>query len=177
MRSPVAVLLLSIFLLLTVSCCDDVPSGTGDDKPGLQRGDTAVSTLVVYMMAENSLAGFAATDIEEIRRGTVSVPADSRLFVFVDDRENPRLLQFKNSDDGVVEQVLHAYIPDIAGKERRKDHASKAGLIGVEGMEKEELIRILSPFISDATPQKDAKMITKVDFYMDKMTYSFKWSV
>ena len=68
------------------------------------------------------------------------------------------------------DKIHNLYIPKIEGKERRKDHASKAGLLGVEGMEKDELIRILSPFRSDATPQKDAKMITKVDFYQDKLT-------
>ena len=31
-------------------------------------------------------------------------------------------------------QVKHAYIPDIAGKERRKRTASKEGKLGVEGM-------------------------------------------
>ena len=68
------------------------------------------------------------------------------------------------------DKIHNLYIPKIEGKERRKDHVSKAGLIGVEGMEKEELIRILSPFRSDASPQKDTKMITKVDFFQDKLT-------
>lgn len=68
------------------------------------------------------------------------------------------------------DKIHNLYIPKIEGKEKRKDHASKAGLLGVEGMEKEELIRILSPFASDAIPKKDSKMITKVDFYQDKLT-------
>lgn len=68
------------------------------------------------------------------------------------------------------EKIHNLYIPKIEGKERRKDHASKAGLLGVEGMEKEELIKILSPFISDKEPIKPAKMITKVDFFQDKLT-------
>ena len=68
------------------------------------------------------------------------------------------------------EKIHNLYIPKIEGKERRKDHASKAGLLGVEGMEKEELIKILSPFISDKEPIKPTKMITKVDFFQDKLT-------
>ena len=68
------------------------------------------------------------------------------------------------------DKIHNLYIPKIEGKEKRKDHASKAGLLGVEGMEKEELIRILSPFASDALSEKDSKMITKVDFYQDKLT-------
>lgn len=35
------------------------------------------------------------------------------------------------------EQIYHAYIPDVYGKERRKANISKEGKLGVEGMEKE----------------------------------------
>ena len=68
------------------------------------------------------------------------------------------------------EKIHNLYIPKIWGKERRKDHASKEGLLGVEGMERDELIRILSPFATDKPAQKGGKMITKVDFYQDKLT-------
>ena len=37
-------------------------------------------------------------------------------------------------------QVKHAYIPDVAGKERRKRTASKEGKLGVEGMRPEVLL-------------------------------------
>lgn len=116
MRCSAVYLIQSLLLFFTVSCRDCLPAG-GDEDVGLQKGDTAVRTLVVYMMAENSLAGFAATDIGEIRKGTASVPADSRLFVFVDDRENPRLFQFRNSEGGVVEEVLHNYANDFCSSD------------------------------------------------------------
>ena len=35
------------------------------------------------------------------------------------------------------EQVKHAYIPEIVGKERRKAAPSKEGLLGVEGVDKQ----------------------------------------
>ena len=40
-------------------------------------------------------------------------------------------------------QVKHAYIPDVAGKERRKRTASKEGKLGVEGMRPEVLLEAL----------------------------------
>ena len=40
-------------------------------------------------------------------------------------------------------QVKHAYIPDVAGKERRKRTASKEGKLGVEGMPPEVLLSAL----------------------------------
>jgi len=47
----------------------------------------------------------------------------------------------KGSISGGV--VKHAYIPEIEGKERRKTEASKAGLLGVEGMAEKTLIDAL----------------------------------
>lgn len=39
--------------------------------------------------------------------------------------------------------VLHAYVPDLPGKERRKTAPGKEGLLGVEGMRPEILLRAL----------------------------------
>ena len=62
-------------------------------------------------------------------------------------------------------RVHHLHIPKIEGKEKRKVHSSRSGLIGVEGMDKETLLRLLEPFRIDAEPQKEQKMITKLDFF------------
>ena len=39
--------------------------------------------------------------------------------------------------------VFHAYIPDVPGKERRKDKPGKEGKLGVEGMRQEVLLQAL----------------------------------
>ena len=46
---------------------------------------------------------------------------------------------------GIVppEQVKHAFIPDVPGKERRKSSPSREGKLGVEGMKPEVLLRAL----------------------------------
>lgn len=41
------------------------------------------------------------------------------------------------------EQIKHAYIPDIAGKERRKSAPGKEGKLGVEGMRPEVILECL----------------------------------
>lgn len=41
------------------------------------------------------------------------------------------------------EQIKHAYIPEIRGKEKRKSVSGKEGLLGVEGMETEVLLDAL----------------------------------
>ena len=75
------------------------------------------------------------------------------------------------------EKIYNLYIPKIEGKERRKSRPSAAGTLGVEGMEREVLLRIFAPFVlsecdNDGAPvtPKSREMITKVDFYADKLT-------
>lgn len=41
------------------------------------------------------------------------------------------------------DQLKHAYIPDIAGKERRKSAPGKEGKLGVEGMKPEVIVQAL----------------------------------
>ena len=79
--------------------------------------------------------------------------------------------------NGIIpkDKIYNVYIPKVKGKEKRKSAPSKEGLLGVEGLGREELVRVLSPFIvKDGEFNKkslqDKEMITKVDFYMDKLT-------
>lgn len=68
------------------------------------------------------------------------------------------------------EKIHNLYIPQIAGKESRKRKASASGNLGVEGMDKDTILHLLSPFIDGQNTQNSAKMITKVDFFSDKLT-------
>ena len=66
--------------------------------------------------------------------------------------------------------VRHAYIPDIEGRERRKHRASKAGLLGVEGMSPEviiEALRLAGATFEDgnSSPEGAGQPITKADMY------------
>lgn len=67
------------------------------------------------------------------------------------------------------DRVTHLYIPAIRGKERRKTHAGKAGLLGVEGMETDTLRALLAPFADDA-PARPSGGVTKQDFYRDGLS-------
>ena len=48
------------------------------------------------------------------------------------------------------DRLIELYIPQIEGKEKRKDKPSAEGYLGVEGMEKELLCALLAPYLSDA---------------------------
>lgn len=68
------------------------------------------------------------------------------------------------------DKIHNLYIPKVKGKESRKRKPSKSGNLGVEGMDKETILRLLAPFIDGQKAKKDGKMITKVDFFTDKLT-------
>ena len=62
--------------------------------------------------------------------------------------------------------LKHAYIPDIAGKERRKAAPGKEGLLGVEGMTPQvilECLRRAGATVENEEPAKQSTGITKLD--------------
>ena len=70
------------------------------------------------------------------------------------------------------ERVHNAYIPRVEGKEKRKTRASRSGLLGVEGMSREVLERVLAPFVIDGgrgelSSKNEQREITKLDFFLD----------
>ena len=65
--------------------------------------------------------------------------------------------------------VLHAYMPDLPGKEKRKTAPGKEGLLGVEGMTPEILLKALrdagAEFADGSTPPPAREPITKQDLF------------
>lgn len=68
------------------------------------------------------------------------------------------------------DKIHNLYIPKVEGKEARKKKPSKAGTMGVEGMEKDVILRLLEPFTEGKNQENVGKMITKVDFFLDKLS-------
>ena len=63
-------------------------------------------------------------------------------------------------------RVLHAYVPDVYGKEKRKAHPSKEGKLGVEGVPEEVLLRALTEAgIGVDTVEQPSDPITKMDLF------------
>lgn len=63
------------------------------------------------------------------------------------------------------EQIKNVYIPDIFGKEKRKNAPSKEGKLGVEGMTKEVILASLEKAGVSSTSSVYDNPITTVDFY------------
>lgn len=63
------------------------------------------------------------------------------------------------------EQIKNVYIPDVFGKEKRKNAPSKEGKLGVEGMTKEVIVEALSKAGITSSKSVCSDPVTTVDFY------------
>lgn len=113
--------------------------------------------------------GFAVYTNEDFVKTIQELAKKTGIVIFTDsDSAGMRIRNFikQKITDG---SVKHAYIPDIKGKERRKREASKEGLLGVEGMTEEVIIKALRDAgceIDKAVSKKKVSGITKADLYM-----------
>ena len=96
--------------------------------------------------------------------------ASERGLVILTDSDSAGMV-IRNHLQGSIpaEQMRHAYIPPIAGKERRKATASKEGLLGVEGMDNAVVIAALeragAVFEDDGVAPPQTMQLTKGDLY------------
>lgn len=68
-------------------------------------------TVLVYMAAENSLSygTFHEQDIDEMLQAVGDIPANSRLLVYLDDTDLPRIISIERGKAGAVSKVLQSY--------------------------------------------------------------------
>ena len=66
-----------------------------------------------------------------------------------------------------ADRLWHVYMPDVYGKERRKDAPSKEGKLGVEGMRTEALLKAFACVIETQETKGRKQEITKLDLYRD----------
>lgn len=104
------------------------------------------------------------------KRRLLKTLAETRGLIVLTDSDGAGFL-IRNHIRGLVDPKLvkHAYIPDISGKERRKEKASKEGKLGVEGMRPEVLIEALKragATFDDSPAEQRPAQITKADLYV-----------
>jgi Small primase-like proteins (Toprim domain) len=114
------------------------------------------------------VGGFGVFSDPALRRFLQKLAGDRGLLLLTD--SDAAGFKIRGYLAGLVppDQILHAYIPDIYGKEARKQAPSKEGKLGVEGMSTEVLRQALQqagvsplPFAPPTDP------ITRLDLYND----------
>ncbi len=103
------------------------------------------------------------------KRQLLKTLAETRGLIVLTDSDGAGFM-IRNHIRGLVDPKLvkHAYIPDVAGKERRKTAPSKEGKLGVEGMRPDVLIEALTragATFDDSPAEERCAQITKADLY------------
>ena len=113
--------------------------------------------------------GFAIYSNEEYIKTIERLANETGIVILTDsDWAGMRIRNFvkQKAGKGIVK---HAYIPDIEGKEKRKKERSAEGLLGVEGMTEEVIIKALRDAgceIDNADTEIKNSGITKSDLFM-----------
>ena len=109
--------------------------------------------------------GFSLFNNEEKMALLKRITEKNGLIILTD--SDPAGFVLRNKLKGLLpksEKILHIYIPTEKGKEKRKKEYSKAGLLGVEGIDAQTLRDLFSKYVVDNT-QENKEKITKADLY------------
>ena len=68
------------------------------------------------------------------------------------------------------DRLIHLYVPQIKGKERRKTETSAEGFLGVEGTEADVVRKLLEPFSKGHSDGQMRGEITKLDLFETGLT-------
>lgn len=117
-----------------------------------------LSSLIDATIVETN--GFSIYRDAEKRAFIRRLAAERGLIVLTDSDNAGRQLRHYIASFIPQEQLRHAYIPDIYGKEKRKPAPSKEGKLGVEGVPSEVLLQAL----------RDASTLTEVPASRPRLT-------
>lgn len=115
--------------------------------------------------------GFGMFKKEEKRMLFAALAKKTPLIVLTDSDGAGKLIRSHISSWIPKDRLIHLYIPKIEGKERRKKEPSAEGTLGVEGMERELLYKLLSPYANaEAVARLTDNPLSKTDLYTDGLT-------
>ena len=116
--------------------------------------------------------GFGVFSDREKQKFLKKLAAEKGLLILTD--SDAAGFKIRNYLKNIVpeEQIVHAYIPDVYGKERRKEAPSKEGKLGVEGMDTAALEEALLRSGAFAAVQgtEPREPITTADLYEAGLT-------
>ena len=116
--------------------------------------------------------GFGIFKKEEKRLLLRRLASASPLIVLTDSDGGGKIIRSHLSGILPKDKIIPLYIPQIKGKEKRKEKPSAAGTLGVEGMEDSLLYDLVLPYAMEGDPLTRAaeNPLSKVDFFEDGLT-------
>lgn len=131
------ILFLFLSIVLLFAGCDEFGGAAGGDErnpdsdsdgnsvelPAITpfiKGDTVSRTLLVYLMAENSISSDLSKDFAEIKDGAYALSDDVRLFVYFDNSDAqrlPALYQYHPHNGELVENTVYTFSEDVCSSD------------------------------------------------------------
>lgn len=99
-----------------------------------------------------------------------SLAGKSKIIVLTDSDGAGKVIRSHITSAIPKDRLVQLYTPQIKGKERRKEQASKEGYLGVEGVDIDLLYKLLEPFANEDGGRVDREEITKADMYRVGLT-------
>ena len=118
-----------------------------------------------------STQGFGVFKNRELEKLLRSLSQKSMIIVLTDSDGGGKVIRSHISGLIPKDRLIQLYIPQIKGKEKRKDAPGAQGLLGVEGMEVNLLRELLAPYASDNAAQRYSENpLSKTDFFVDGLS-------
>ncbi|MDO5444489.1 MAG: DUF4093 domain-containing protein [Eubacteriales bacterium] len=118
-----------------------------------------------------SVNGFNLFNNPETRNYILDLAKKQGIIILTDSDSAGFMIRRRIRDFVPVDLIKDAYIPDIFGKEKRKDAPGKEGKLGVEGMSREVILHSLksagATFISEDTSESrmNSEILSAADLY------------
>ena len=109
--------------------------------------------------------GFAAFSSNELKSMLKSLAKEHNIIIMTDPDDAGFRIRSHIASMLPKDRVRHALVPDIYGKEHRKEAASKEGKLGVEGMPTEIIIESLKNAGLSESKNETREKVTAFDLY------------
>lgn len=120
--------------------------------------DSIVDALII------TSEGFGIFKNDEKRALLRRLAEKTKIIVLSDSDSAGMLIRSCVKNTVPSDRIINVYIPQILGKEKRKDKPSKEGYVGVEGVDVPIIRKLLEPYAGEEKAI-DGEKITKTDFY------------
>jgi len=118
-----------------------------------------------------STQGFGVFKNRELAQLLRRLAEKSMIIVLTDSDGGGKVIRSHISGLIPKDRLIQLYIPQIKGKERRKQKPGAQGLLGVEGMDAQLLRDLLAPYAQgDAAQRYLENPLCKTDFFMDGLS-------